>query len=155
MLALKDAQKKADAAEAKSSGKKGRGGGGGLKKKTVAKSFADSLSALMEKLRVTEHHYIRCLKPNQTLKPGDWDNEFMLKQLAYSGTLEVTQIRKAGLNVRRPLKHFYQYYKMCAEDPAALRAGTLNKRTELLLKQLSVDTNQRVLRVSQEAAPHI
>jgi len=142
MLALKDAQKKTDAAEAKSSGKKGRGGGGGLKKKTVAKSFADSLSALMEKLRVTEHHYIRCLKPNQTLKPGDWDNEFMLKQLAYSGTLEVTQIRKAGLNVRRPLKHFYQYYKMCAEDPAALRAGTLNKRTELLLKQLSVDTNQ-------------
>ena len=40
----------------------------------------------MEKLRGTGHHYIRCLKPNQTLKPGDWDNEFMLKQLAYSGT---------------------------------------------------------------------
>lgn len=147
-MALKNAQKKADAAVAKLGGKKGRGGGGGMKKKTVAKSFAESLSALMEKLRVTEHHYIRCLKPNQTLKPGDWDNEFMLRQLAYSGTLEVTQIRKAGLNVRRPLKHFYSYYKLCAEDPTALKAGTLTKRTELLLKQLSVDTNQRVLRVS-------
>ena len=96
----------------------------------------------MEKLRATEHHYIRCLKPNQTLKAGDWDNDFMFKQLAYSGTLEVTQIRKAGLNVRRPLKHFYQYYKVCAEDPTALKAGTVTKRTELLLKQLGIDENQ-------------
>ena len=48
----------------------------------------------------------------------------MVKQLAYSGTLEVTQIRKAGLNVRKPLKHFFQYYKVCADEPAALRAGT-------------------------------
>ena len=96
----------------------------------------------MEKLRATEHHYIRCLKPNQTLKAGDWDNDFMFKQLAYSGTLEVTQIRKAGLNVRRPLKHFYQYYKICADDPTALRAGTVTKRTELLLKQLGIDENK-------------
>ena len=113
-----------------------------MKKKTVSKTFSTSLQSLMDKLRATEHHYIRCLKPNQTLKAGDWDNDFMFKQLAYSGTLEVTQIRKAGLNVRRPLKHFYQYYKICADDPAALRAGTVTKRTELLLKQLSVDTSK-------------
>ena len=52
-LAQKDAQKKADAAEAKSTagGKKRGGGGGGLKKKTVAKTFAESLASLMEKLR--------------------------------------------------------------------------------------------------------
>jgi myosin-5 len=101
----------------------------GLKKKTVAKAFSESLATLMEKLRATEHHYIRCLKPNQTLRSGDWDGDFMIKQLAYSGTLEVTQIRKAGLNVRKPLKHFYSYYKMCADDPSALRAGTVTKRT--------------------------
>jgi len=140
-LARQDTERKKDAAASKAAAKPGRrgGGGGGLKKKTVSKTFSDSLQNLMEKLRSTEHHYIRCLKPNQSLKPGDWDNDFMFKQLAYSGTLEVTQIRKAGLNVRRPLKHFYQYYKVCADDPAALRAGTVTKRAELLLKQLNVD----------------
>lgn len=46
------------------------GGGGGIKKKTVSKTFSDSLQTLMEKLRATEHHYIRCLKPNQSLNPG-------------------------------------------------------------------------------------
>ena len=141
-LAVKDAQAKLDAAAAKAKpGRGGRSGGGGPKKKTVSKTFSESLNALMEKLRATEPHYIRCLKPNQTLKAGDWDNEFMFKQLAYSGTLEVTQIRKAGLNVRRPLKHFYSYYKMCADDPHALRAGTVTKRCELLLKQLGIDHN--------------
>jgi myosin heavy subunit len=39
--------------------------GGGKKKKTVSRAFGDSLFALMAKLRATEHHYIRCLKPNQ------------------------------------------------------------------------------------------
>ena len=48
-----------------------RGGGGALKKKTVSKTFSESLNNLMEKLRATEHHYIRCLKPNQSLKPGE------------------------------------------------------------------------------------
>lgn len=110
-LARLDTERKKDAAASKAASQKtGRrgGGGGGLKKKTVSKTFSESLALLMEKLRATEHHYIRCLKPNQSLKPADWDNDFMFKQLAYSGTLEVTQIRKAGLNVRRPLKHFYQ-----------------------------------------------
>ena len=97
----------------------------GLKKKTVSKAFGESLLALMTKLRGTEHHYIRCLKPNQTLKAADWDNDFMFKQLSYSGTLEVTEIRKAGLNVRRPLAHFYRYYKICADDQTMLRAGTV------------------------------
>jgi myosin heavy subunit len=101
-LAVKDTETKKDAAAAKAKpgGRGGRSGGAGPKKKTVSKTFSESLGSLMEKLRATEHHYIRCLKPNQTLKAGDWDNDFMFKQLAYSGTLEVTQIRKAGLNVR-------------------------------------------------------
>ena len=139
--AATDADRKADAEAAKAAPTK-KSKGGAKKKKTVSRTFGDSLTELMTKLRATEHHYIRCLKPNQTLKAHDWDNEFMFRQLAYSGTLEVTEIRKAGLNVRRPLKHFFQYYKMCADDPSALKAGTVTKRTELLLKQLNINTNQ-------------
>jgi len=134
-LSIKDAKSKADAAASK----KGKGKKG---KKTVGKAFSESLQNLMDKLRATEHHYIRCIKPNQTLKAGDWDNDFMFKQLGYSGTLEVTKLRKAGLNVRRPLKHFYAYYKMCASNAADLRAGTVTKRCELLLNQLKVNKKE-------------
>lgn len=93
----------------------------------------------MAKLRLSHHHYIRCLKPNQTLKPGEWAADFMTKQLAYSGTLEVIQIRKAGLNVRRALKTFFPYYRIASSDIAALRAPTLPGRTKLLMTQLEMD----------------
>ena len=140
-LAKRDMERQADVAAAKAASSKKKGGGGN-KKKTVSRSFGDSLTALMTKLRATEHHYIRCLKPNQTLKPGDWDSDFMFKQLAYSGTLEVTQIRKAGLNVRRPLGHFFQYYKLCADDAGALRAPTVRERAQLLMSALGMDENR-------------
>ena len=77
-----------------------------------------------------------------SLKAHDWDNEFMFRQLSYSGTLEVTEIRKAGLNVRRPLAHFYRYYKICADDQTTLRAGTVTKRCIMLLEQLGIDENK-------------
>ena len=64
----------------------------------------------------------------------------MYKQLAYSGTMEVTEIRKAGLNVRRPLKQFYQYYKICASDQQAMLEGaSFTERTKILLDQLPLD----------------
>ena len=105
------------AAKASAGGKKGggkRGGGPSTRQKTVSESFGESLQMLMDKLTVTDHRYIRCLKPNQTLV-GDWNADLMLKQLAYSGTLEVTKVRKAGLNVRWELPKFYEWYKICAK----------------------------------------
>ena len=137
-LALADRQRKEEA-DVPKPGAKAKGGGG-KKKKTVGRSFGESLRSLHTKLSATEKHYIRCLKPNQTLKAGDWDGEFMFRQLAYSGTMEVTEIRKAGLNVRRPLKQFYMYYKICASDQRMLLMGeTFTERTKLLLEQLPLD----------------
>ena len=65
MLAVQDRQRKLDAAAAsKASTKKG----GPSKKKTVGRAFGESLTALNSKLSATQKHYIRCLKPNQTLQ---------------------------------------------------------------------------------------
>ena len=74
-------------------GKRVRGGSPQKRQKTVSESFGESLGLLMDKLGATDHHYIRCLKPNHSLKAGDWDPPLMLRQLAYSGTLEVTKVR--------------------------------------------------------------
>ena len=44
--------------------------------------------------------------------------------------------------VRRPLAHFYRYYKICADDQSTLRAGTVTKRCIMLLEQLGIDENK-------------
>ena len=59
----------------------------------MCESFSHSLEKLIERLNATNHSYIRCLKPNQTLRAGEWDETFMTSQLAYSGALEVTQVQ--------------------------------------------------------------
>ena len=87
-----------DDAEAKAGNK--RRGGGGLKKKTVAKSFAESLSALMEKLRSTEHHYIRCLKPNHLFRPNEVSPRLLLQQLRFSSIVQKCSMQMRPLNAR-------------------------------------------------------
>ena len=45
------------------------------------KNFQQQLQALMETLSVTEPHYIRCVKPNNVLKPAIFENSNVLQQL--------------------------------------------------------------------------
>ena len=44
-------------------------------------SFQQQLVSLLEILNTTEPHYIRCIKPNNLLKPGIFENENILQQL--------------------------------------------------------------------------
>lgn len=39
------------------------------------------LQQLMETLNATEPHYIRCVKPNNLLKPAIFENENIMRQL--------------------------------------------------------------------------
>ena len=59
----------------------------------------------------------------------------MTAQLRYSGALEVTKVRKAGLNVREPLHSFYLKYKLCAKDRTATRGKSMREQTRKVLEQ--------------------
>ena len=135
-----DKERDAAAGRGKRGGGRKGGGGGRTRKKTVSESFGDSLTALMDKLGMTDHFYIRCLKPNHTLQPGVFDRNLMVRQLTYSGTLEVTKVRKAGLNVRWEIAPFFEKYKICAKSIAKLRAGSQREQTQLLLDQIGLDS---------------
>ena len=89
------------------------GAKGAQRRTTVARDFGRSVEVLIDKLRATQPHYIRCLKPNQTLEPALWDQEYMAQQLAYSGLLEIAMVRQAGFAHRREFDAFYGYYKVC------------------------------------------
>lgn len=39
------------------------------------------LQSLLETLNATEPHYVRCIKPNNALKPGIFENNNILQQL--------------------------------------------------------------------------
>jgi myosin-1 len=51
-------------------------------------------------------HYIRCIKPNETKKPRDWENDRVYHQVEYLGLKENIRVRRAGFAYRRLFDKF-------------------------------------------------
>ncbi|KAI3798106.1 hypothetical protein L1987_33375 [Smallanthus sonchifolius] len=63
---------------------------------SIGSRFKQQLQALLETLSHTEPHYIRCVKPNNLLKPSIFENQNILQQLRCGGVMEAIRISMAG-----------------------------------------------------------
>lgn len=50
------------------------------KRPTLGSQFSSQLTGLLYRIDQTKPHYIRCLKPNQSLQPDDFDCGMIGKQ---------------------------------------------------------------------------
>ncbi|MED6221447.1 hypothetical protein PIB30_054772 [Stylosanthes scabra] len=92
---------------------------------SVASRFKQQLQALMETLKSTEPHYIRCVKPNSLNRPQKFENSSVIHQLRCGGVLEAVRISLAGYPTRRTYSDY--------DDKVA---------TERILKKLNLDNFQ-------------
>ncbi|KAG6505647.1 hypothetical protein ZIOFF_038012 [Zingiber officinale] len=74
------------------------------------------LQALLETLNATEPHYIRCIKPNNLLKPSIFENHNVLQQLRCGGVLEAIRISCAGFPTRRTFCEFVDRFGILAPE---------------------------------------
>uniref|UniRef100_A0A4W5PKU8 Osteoclast-stimulating factor 1 n=1 Tax=Hucho hucho TaxID=62062 RepID=A0A4W5PKU8_9TELE len=56
---------------------------------------------LVQTLMKCTPHYIRCIKPNETKKPKDWEESRVKHQVEYLGLKENIRVRRAGYAYRR------------------------------------------------------
>ncbi|VAH21982.1 unnamed protein product [Triticum turgidum subsp. durum] len=85
-------------------------------KSSIANRFKGQLHELMETLSSTEPHYIRCVKPNNLLKPATFENINVLQQLRCSGVLEAIRISCAGYPTRKLFHDFLQRFRILAPE---------------------------------------
>ncbi|KAL3836174.1 hypothetical protein ACJMK2_021616 [Sinanodonta woodiana] len=78
--------------------------------RTVVSFFKKSLMELLNKIEHAEQLFVRCLKPNVYLRPGDFTDPVVTDQLRYNGVSEIAKIRKDGFMHRKPYKEFIQRY---------------------------------------------
>ncbi|KAF9608924.1 hypothetical protein IFM89_012092 [Coptis chinensis] len=83
---------------------------------SIASRFKTQLQQLIETLNSTEPHYIRCVKPNNLLKPGMFENVNIMQQLRCGGVLEAIRICSAGYPSRRVFNEFLKRYGVLAPD---------------------------------------
>ncbi|KAL4184475.1 hypothetical protein AMTRI_Chr10g225820 [Amborella trichopoda] len=83
---------------------------------SIGSRFKLQLQSLMEILNSTEPHYIRCVKPNNLLKPSIFENVNILQQLRCGGVLEAIRISCAGYPTRRTFYEFLHRFGLLAPD---------------------------------------
>ncbi|KAG7274689.1 hypothetical protein CRUP_021130 [Coryphaenoides rupestris] len=77
---------------------------------TVATQFKNSLLKLTESLLAKDAWYVRCLKSNETKKPGQLDEALIRHQVKYLGLMEHLRVRRAGFAYRRRHEVFLQRF---------------------------------------------
>ncbi|OMO66175.1 IQ motif, EF-hand binding site [Corchorus olitorius] len=78
--------------------------------------YMQQLQSLMETLSSTEPHYIRCVKPNNALKPAIFENTNVIHQLRCGGVLEAIRISCAGYPTRRTFYDFLNRFGLLAPE---------------------------------------
>ncbi|CAK9144158.1 unnamed protein product [Ilex paraguariensis] len=83
---------------------------------SIGSRFKLQLQSLMETLNSTEPHYIRCVKPNNVLKPAIFENLNIIQQLRCGGVLEAIRISCAGYPTRRTFYEFLLRFGVLAPE---------------------------------------
>ena len=71
-------------------------------------SSQNSLAELMAKMGAANPHFLRCLKPNLSKVAGQFDMDYVMAQLRYTGLCETVRIRQMGFPVRVTFTEFLQ-----------------------------------------------
>ncbi|EFH50257.1 predicted protein [Arabidopsis lyrata subsp. lyrata] len=83
---------------------------------SIGSRFKLQLQSLMETLSSTEPHYIRCVKPNNVLKPSIFENVNVIQQLRCGGVLEAIRISCAGYPTKRTFYEFLNRFGVLAPE---------------------------------------
>mmetsp|Transcript_1230 Transcript_1230/g.1335 ORF Transcript_1230/g.1335 Transcript_1230/m.1335 type:complete len:381 (-) Transcript_1230:9-1151(-) len=80
---------------------------------TTCTQYKKDVDQLMTDLSKCNQHYIRCIKPNGSKRPGMFERDLTLEQVRYLGMLETVKVRRAGYAFRMEFERFTAKYKCC------------------------------------------
>nr|XP_060641133.1 unconventional myosin-If isoform X1 [Anolis sagrei ordinatus] len=115
--------------------KKGRPTTAGSK---IKKQANDLVNTLMK----CTPHYIRCIKPNETKRPRDWEESRVKHQVEYLGLKENIRVRRAGFAYRRLFQKFLQRYAILTPETWPRWRGDERQGVQHLLRSVNMDADQ-------------
>uniref|UniRef100_A0A0E0CLR9 Myosin motor domain-containing protein n=1 Tax=Oryza meridionalis TaxID=40149 RepID=A0A0E0CLR9_9ORYZ len=104
---------------------------------SIGSSFKQQLQALLETLSSVEPHYIRCIKPNNVLKPAIFENSNVLQQLRCGGVLEAIRISCLGYPTRRTFDEFVDRFGVLLPEVLGESYDEVTA-TEMLLEKVNL-----------------
>ncbi|XP_052002573.1 myosin IEb isoform X2 [Xyrauchen texanus] len=109
---------------------------------TAGSKIKKQANNLVQTLMKCTPHYIRCMKPNETKKPRDWEESRVKHQVEYLGLRENIRVRRAGYAFRRAFKKFLQRYAILTKESWPQWRGDEKQGVLHLLKSVNMDSDQ-------------
>ncbi|XP_069767359.1 unconventional myosin-Ie isoform X2 [Narcine bancroftii] len=109
---------------------------------TAGSKIKKQANGLVGTLMKCTPHYIRCIKPNETKKPRDWEESRVKHQVEYLGLKENIRVRRAGYAYRRVFKKFLQRYAILTKETWPSWRGDEKQGVVYLLRSVNMDSDQ-------------
>ncbi|KMR03302.1 unconventional myosin-ie-like protein [Lasius niger] len=109
---------------------------------TAGSKIRSQASRLVGQLMKCTPHYIRCIKPNETKKPRDWDHLRVKHQVEYLGLKENIRVRRAGFAYRRTFAKFLHRYAILTKETWPRWPGEEKQGVEWILGSIHIDRSQ-------------
>eukprot|EP00003_Mantamonas_plastica_P033772 TRINITY_DN989_c1_g2_i5.p1 TRINITY_DN989_c1_g2~~TRINITY_DN989_c1_g2_i5.p1 ORF type:complete len:615 (-),score=246.54 TRINITY_DN989_c1_g2_i5:54-1898(-) len=113
---------------------------------TAGQKIKKGAQQLVDSLMRCQPHYIRCIKPNETKQPLDYDDKRFLHQIKYLGLLENIRVRRAGFAARQTFEKFlYRFYLLSRRTCYAgeyIWQGSMVQGVQCILEDNSIGNEQ-------------
>ena len=85
--------------------------------------------------------YIRCIKPNETKRPLDINENRVKHQIKYLGLVENVRVRRAGFAYRREFAKFIKRYGIISKE-TIFWDGPADKGIKIIMNTVNIDNQQ-------------
>ncbi|XP_068083790.1 unconventional myosin-Ie [Anabrus simplex] len=109
---------------------------------TAGSKIRTQANKLVEELMKCTPHYIRCIKPNETKKPRDWEELRVKHQVEYLGLKENIRVRRAGFAYRRPFSKFLNRYAILTKETWPAWRGNEKQGIEWIMNSVNMEKSQ-------------
>lgn len=109
---------------------------------TASFKIKDQANLLVDTLMKCTPHYIRCIKPNETKKPKDWDNKHVSHQVRYLNLKENIRIRRAGFAYRQPFDKFLRRFAILSPQTFPQWTGDQRQGVQIVVNTAGLDAGQ-------------
>ncbi|XP_026172419.1 myosin IEb [Mastacembelus armatus] len=109
---------------------------------TASSKIKKQANSLVQTLMKCTPHYIRCIKPNETKRSRDWEENRVKHQVEYLGLRENIRVRRAGYAYRRVFNKFLQRYAILTKETWPQWRGDQRQGVLHLLNSVNMDKDQ-------------
>lgn len=110
---------------------------------TAGAKIKAQANVLVQSLMECSPHYIRCIKPNETKRPRDWEHKRVQHQVEYLGLKENIRVRRAGFAYRRPFEKFlHRYALLTRETWPVWQGGDVRQGVTHILRSVNMSQDE-------------